>query len=101
MDCNQLIANINSRFADWVDTATIAINEVTLEVKSEYLTKLCLALRDEPAFDFKMLVDVCGLDYLHYGLDDWQTHSTTETGFGRGVTYEPITVDPAKPNRFA
>ena len=35
MDCNQLLANINSRFADWVDTATIALNEVTLEVKSE------------------------------------------------------------------
>ena len=43
------------------------------------------ALRDDPAFDFKMLMDVCGVDYLHYGLSEWETESATATGFERGV----------------
>ena len=48
-----------------------------------------------------MLVDVCGVDYLHYGLADWQTESTTFTGFGRGVTEKPLHEADARKNRFA
>ena len=47
--------------------------------------EVCLALRDEPEFDFKLLIDVCGVDYLHYGLSEWETESATATGFERGV----------------
>jgi NADH-quinone oxidoreductase subunit C len=46
-------------------------------------------------------MDVCGLDYLHYGLDDWQTDSATETGFSRGVLKNLERDNPGKPNRFA
>jgi NADH-quinone oxidoreductase subunit C len=94
---------ITERFAEWIQQAAIAFDELTLEVEPTHLHALCLALRDEPHFDFKLLVDVCGVDYLHYGLDDWQTESATATGFGRGVVAEKeaIRVTAAKRFRFA
>lgn len=100
-DINVLSTQIQSRFAEWITNATIAIGQLTVEVKPEHLLDLCSVLRDDPDFDFKLLVDVCGIDYLRYGLADWQTDSTTATGFGRGVTAEPVQKNPAKPNRFA
>ncbi|NZA26104.1 NADH-quinone oxidoreductase subunit C [Luteimonas sp. SJ-92] len=42
----------------------------------------CLALRDE--FGFEQLIDVCGLDHLGYGSDEWDTGVSSE-GFSRGV----------------
>lgn len=98
---NTLCTEMTERYADWITSAKVALGELTIEVKAEYLLDFCKALRDQPDFDFKLLLDVCGLDYLHYGLDDWQTESTTETGFGRGVTSTLLRDNPAKPNRFA
>jgi NADH-quinone oxidoreductase subunit C len=89
-----LHTQLTERFSSWINGATIAKNELTLEVKAEHLLDLCRALRDEPDFDFKMLIDVCGVDYLHYGLDDWQTESSTETGFGRGVMNKLVPGEP-------
>jgi len=43
---------------------------------------VCLALRDE--FGFESLIDVCGIDYLGYGSDEWDT-DTSSQGFSRGV----------------
>lgn len=42
----------------------------------------CLALRDE--FGFEQLMDLCGVDYLGYGTDEWDTDVSSE-GFSRGV----------------
>ena len=33
-----------------------------------------------------MLMDLCGVDYLSYGQDEWDTSSATSTGFSRGVS---------------
>ncbi|MBP6751107.1 MAG: hypothetical protein KA144_15845, partial [Xanthomonadaceae bacterium] len=42
----------------------------------------CLAIREE--FGFESLVDLCGVDYLGYGSDEWDTEVSSE-GFSRGV----------------
>lgn len=36
----------------------------TLVIKSEHLVEVATFLRDEPTLDFKMPIDVCGVDYL-------------------------------------
>lgn len=107
-DTTVLHTQIKERFSDWIDHAKVvpfpnfrSPAELTIDVKPAHLLELCRALHDEPEFDFKLLLDICGIDYLHYGLDDWQTESTTYTGFGRGVTRGLIRENPAKPNRFA
>lgn len=98
---NQLYTQINEQFPEWIESAKVAFGELTIDVKPQHLIDLCIMLRDQPAYDFKLLLDVCGVDYLHYGLDDWETQSTTETGFGRGVTSDLLRVSAAKPSRFA
>src|SRR5690606_14955721 len=42
----------------------------------------CTALRDE--FGFEVLADLCGVDHLGYGTDEWDTNTSSE-GFSRGV----------------
>ena len=69
-------------------------NEITLEVSKEQLLSICTLLRDQASFRFDMLIDVCVVDYLHYGLTEWETYSATETGFSRGVEKRVPSEDP-------
>lgn len=79
-----------------------AYGELTLELSPEKLLQVCQALRDTTAFSFDMLIDVCGVDYAHFGKSEWQTQSATSTGFDRGVSREQLIENTAwnKP-RFA
>ena len=61
------------------------LDEVTIEVKSEDLLDVCLALRDDDVFGFEILIDLCGVDYSEYGQAEWVTKESTSTGFSRGV----------------
>lgn len=100
-DINTLRTEIMERFAASILSAQIAYDELTIDVKPDALLAVCKVLHDDTKFDFKLLVDVCGVDYLHYGLDDWQTQSATESGFSRGVTSQWMQAAPLKTNRFA
>ncbi len=42
-------------------------------------------MRDEPEFAFESVVDLCGVDYLSYGDDEWETTDVSSEGFSRGV----------------
>lgn len=100
-DVNTLQEQMSQRFDGWLERTTVALGELTLDVRAEHLIELSQILRDDPAFGFNMLIDVCGVDYLQYGLADWQTDSSTLTGFGRGVTERYIREGDEKRNRFA
>jgi NADH-quinone oxidoreductase subunit C len=80
-----LSAKMNERFANLIHATHIAWDELTVDVPPQHLHEVCVALRDEEDFEFTMLVDVCGVDYLQYGLSEWETHEATATGFERGV----------------
>lgn len=66
--------------------ATVAVAEPRGEVGIEFPDgdwhAGCETLRDE--FGFESLVDLCGVDYLGYGSDEWDTDVSSE-GFSRGV----------------
>ena len=59
-------------------------HELAYEVEAAALTAVCRTLRDAEELKFEMLMDLAGVDYLHFGLDDWQTQSATRTGFRIG-----------------
>ena len=42
-------------------------DELTFEIRREKLVDVCRTLRDDPAFSFEQLIDLCGVDYLEYG----------------------------------
>lgn len=99
-----LAARIAARFGDRLTQVESTCREVTFEVASEDIIEVALALRDEAGFQFDQLVDVCGVDYLTYGKDEWTTYEATETGFSRGVERAPVVLDDADsfdPRRFA
>jgi NADH-quinone oxidoreductase subunit C len=81
----RLAEQLGKRFGDSLLNVTVAAGEVTAEVASESLLDVAAALRDEPAFAFEILIDLCGVDYGSYGKDEWITESSSGTGFSRGV----------------
>jgi NADH-quinone oxidoreductase subunit C len=99
-----LATKIDARFGELVTQVASTCHELTYEVDKDDLIKVATALRNEAEFGFEMLVDVCGVDYLSYGSDEWATHSATGTGFSRGVERQAVILDEAdqfEPRRFA
>jgi NADH-quinone oxidoreductase subunit C len=62
-----LAAKAQERFGSALECCIVAGGEVTLEIAPARVHDVCLALRDEPAFRFELLIDLCGVDYLTYG----------------------------------
>jgi NADH-quinone oxidoreductase subunit C len=99
-----LATAIGERFGSAVTRVPSTCGEVTFEVEKDRLIEVATALRDEQAFGFDMLMDVCGVDYLDYGHAEWKTRDATDSGFSRGVEREPVIIDDAgsfDPERFA
>ncbi|HEX2667996.1 MAG TPA: NADH-quinone oxidoreductase subunit C [Gammaproteobacteria bacterium] len=82
---DKLAEQVEARFKDALVRVPSITDELTYEVGADKLLETCRALRDEKAFRFEQLMDVCGVDYLGHGLDEWRTESSTRTGFSRGV----------------
>lgn len=98
----ELTRLLTSRFGDCQVTQTPQRETQIVAPLARYL-EVATALRDEPELAFSTLIDLCGIDYLTYGQDEWKTASATSSGFSRGVQREVI-VDDAQtfePERFA
>ena len=99
-----LAAQIDERFGERMKRLPSTCGELTYEIDKHDLVEIATTLRNDGDFGFEMLVDVCGVDYLSYGSDEWTTSSATGTGFSRGVEREPVILDEAdefEPRRFA
>ena len=77
-----IAARLRERFPQAAVTVALPRGEVTLEVPHGAWFESALALRDELGFD--QLIDLCGVDYLSYGSDEWDTTVSSE-GYSRGV----------------
>jgi NADH-quinone oxidoreductase subunit C len=98
-----LATGIDARLAGRAHRVTSNPHELTYEVKPDALLEVCRTLRDDPQFRFEVLIDVCGVDYLHYGRDEWKTMEATGSGFSRGVAGRGVspTAEPLdQPERF-
>jgi NADH-quinone oxidoreductase subunit C len=93
-DAVNLLEQIKTHFGDAITSAREAFGQYTVEIDATRVLEVARALRDEPAFKFQQMIDLCGVDYLSYGQDEWNTESVTALGFSRGVQGEG-------PGRFA
>ena len=75
--------------------------ELAYETDPAALLGVCQTLRDAAELRFQMLMDLAAVDYLHHGLDDWQTESATRSGFSRARLAQEAAPDPHAPGRFA
>ena len=80
----QLIEQLNAQFGDRVRVSE-GVDMVTVELDPEHLLDVARSLRDEPAFGFEQLTDLCGIDYATFGRDEWDTDDVTREGFSRGA----------------
>jgi len=99
-----LAARIDERFGEQMRRVPSTCGELTYEVDKDELIAVATALRNEGDFGFEMLMDVCGVDYLDYGEDEWITNEATGSGFSRGVEREDVILDEAdefEARRFA
>jgi len=98
---SELARNIEARLQDAVLRLPSLPGDVHYEVKPEALLAVCRTLRDAPEFRFEMLMDLAGVDYLHYGRDEWQTATATRSGFSRGRVARTTAPEPGMAGRFA
>ncbi len=107
---NQNIARrVEELLGDRVVSVQEDVRQLIVEVKPRDGIDGCTRLRDDEALAFDMLMDLCGVDYLGYGDDEWETAEASGSGFSRGVDHlGPGRFDWASrpeaeqiPNRFA
>ncbi len=80
-----LMDKLNNQFGEKIENIFVTADHmVTIEVPVDALISVVRELHDNPAFDFKQLIDVCGVDYLEFGESEWRTEETTFSGFSRG-----------------
>ena len=66
-----LLKEIKSTFGKEVSHTFIEHNELTIEVKIDDLLSTLKTLKQHKAFQFKQLIDLCGVDYKDYGEGAW------------------------------
>ncbi|WP_374013785.1 NADH-quinone oxidoreductase subunit C [Pseudoxanthomonas koreensis] len=81
------VATFAQRLRERFPSAQVAVDgsrgQITLEAGSIDWLDTCRALRDE--FGFEQLTDLCGIDYMGFGSDEWDTDDVSSGGFSRGV----------------
>jgi len=82
-----LLELLQQEFAALVDNIDDSSDMITIELPAVDLLAVANKLHSDPRFHFEQLIDLCGVDYLQYGVSEWRTTDTTETGFSRAVNY--------------
>jgi NADH-quinone oxidoreductase subunit C len=96
-----LAQKIDAQLPGQVRRVASLAHELAYETDAAALLQVCQTLRDAPALMFEMLMDLAGVDYLHYGRDDWQTESATRSGFSRARVARGEQPTAAAAGRFA
>jgi NADH-quinone oxidoreductase subunit C len=79
-----LTHDINALDHAGIAAVNVDLGETEVVVTAEHLVDVATTLRDQ--LHFEQLIDVCGVDYLLYGKDEWNTDTSAAGGFSRGVS---------------
>jgi len=96
-----LARKVDAQLSGSVRRLPARASELAYQTDPATLLAVCTTLRDAPELRFEMLMDLCGVDFLHYGHDDWETQDATRLGFSRARLAQGARPDPAAPGRFA
>lgn len=80
-----LAKKLEAKFGEKLTRQANTHEEISYELGVADFLETVLILRNDEAFKFELLMDLCGVDYLSYGRAEWDTSSATSTGFSRGV----------------
>jgi len=91
----EMSARIDACFDGKMVADSSQFDELTFVLDQADLIEVSKTLHDDDDFKFTQLIDLCGVDYLTYGQDEWITQSATGSGFSRGVSRKPVILDDA------
>ena len=94
-DNETIAARVSSEFGNKVSRIKSNFNELAYDVSKDNLTDVATVLHENNLFSFEQLIDLCGVDYLTFGSEEWITNSATESGFSRGVDRKAVILDDA------
>jgi NADH-quinone oxidoreductase subunit C len=80
-----LADNLRKILGNLCQDVSTEYNEVTLLIGACDVVKVCEILKTNETFNFTQLSDLCVVDYLHYGVAQWDTKDASSQGFERGV----------------
>ena len=86
---------ITTCFENKVNFIESSCNELIFGLQCEDLIDVAKELKTNENMMFEQLTDLCGVDYLTYGVDEWTTKSATSSGFSRGVSRQSVILDDA------
>lgn len=98
---DDLAKHLDSVLATRLSSIQLAHEELTIECKPTEVKEVLSTLRDDAYFLFDQLIDVCAVDYLQYGVYDWETEVASERGFSRGVERQALKATCIDKPRFA
>lgn len=67
-----LSQNLQEHFGDKLKSLKLALEELTIEVGVADYLGVMTALRNDAAFGFEEMIDLCGVDYSTYGDGAWR-----------------------------
>lgn len=77
---------LESVLGDLLINLTVALDEITIEVAATHWQEAAKRLATAPETHFDQCVDLCGIDYLEYGRQEWAgEESVSYAGYSRGV----------------
>jgi NADH-quinone oxidoreductase subunit C len=85
MSGTSLSSELKAKFGKLLTVSGSGQKVLTAEVGVDHWLEVTRALRDDPVFSFEQMTDLCGVDYLGFGQDEWETTGATSDGFSRGV----------------
>ncbi len=89
-----LAQSLQQTLGERLETLIEHRGQLTAVIPAAHWVEAACLLRDRPELAFEQLMDLCGVDYLGYGDDEWETAEATGAGFSRGV-------DALGPGRFS
>ena len=63
IDLSALGQKLSDALSGAIRTHRVAVGELTLEAEAGEIVRVLMYLRDDPACEFKILVDICGVDW--------------------------------------
>lgn len=64
LEDNPTVGKIKEKHPDAIRSVEEAYGNLSIVLKKEYLLPVCDTLKNDPSQDYKMLLDICGADYL-------------------------------------
>ena len=77
---NQFSAQIKLALGDKITNLVFALDELTIECKVVDYIIVCTKLRDHAELKFEQLIDLCGVDYCEYALDEMDAEDKQHDG---------------------